>query len=209
MSGSRPELESALCLSLPRLFQTGSLVPGRTTSGTLTWTRGTAEAIASISYDASLGEQDGILTLAYRVNGQEARDVIALSTVQNNYGGRSWYMHCPTTGRRARKLYKWSGLPQFRHREAVQPRPTYASQRDSGFSRATRQRWELRHRIGDKWSDLFSAPYRPKGMHRSTFFRHVLRDVELAKREHEALAGLLRRLPGLNLGAPDQLNDRV
>lgn len=196
MASFRPELESALCLSLSRLFQTGSLVPGRTTSGTLTWTRGMGEAIASISYDASLSEQDGILTLAYRVNGQETKDLIPLTTVQNTYGGRSWYMHCPRTGRRARKLYKWAGLAQFRHREAVQPRPTYASQRDSGFARATRQRWELRRRMGDNWSDLFSAPYKPKGMHRSTFLRHVLRDVELATREHEALKGLFGRLRG-------------
>lgn len=198
MRGYRPELESALCLSLPRLLQAGSIVPGRTTSGTLTWSRGASDAIASISYHASLSEQEGRLTLTYRVNGQDAQDLIPLTTVKNNYGGRNWYMHCPTTGKRARKLYKWAGLPQFRHREAVQPRPTYASQRDSGFSRATRQRWELRHRMGDEWSDLFSAPYRPKGMHRSTFLGHVLRDAELAKREHAALAGLLRRFPGLD-----------
>lgn len=208
MHSFRPELESALCLSLSRLLQTGTLVPGHKTSGTLTWSKSADDPVASISYTATLSEQEGKLILTYRVNGQEAQDLIPLTTVQNTYGGRSWYMRCPTTGRRARKLYKWAGLPQFRHREAVKPRPTYASQRDSGFSRATRQRWELRHRMGDKWSDLFSAPYRPKGMHRRTFLRHVLRDLELAKRQQAALTGLFGRIHGLEPRVSDLLEDR-
>lgn len=192
-TGWRPHIESALCLDLSRLIRMGSVVPNCRTSGVLRWTRGSA-CIASIGYHARLTEESGVLTLSYRVNGQEAKDVIRLSSVANHYGGRNWFMHCPATGRRARMLYKWSGLQHFRHREAIRPRPTYASQRDSGTDRINRQRWALRRRMGDLVSDLFDDPIKPKWMRLKTYGRYAARDAELEAREEPHWAGLLARL---------------
>ena len=191
--GWRPAIESALCLDLPRLLRQRLVVPDCTSSGELVWKRD-GERIASVGYCAELGDTDGTLTLEYRADGQDVRDAIRLSTVANNYGGRSWFMHCPVTGKRARKLHKWSGLAHFRHRDAVRPRPTYASQRDSGADRIHRQRWALRQKMGDTYSDLFGEPIKPKGMHWRTYERHAARDAELEARELPMLAGLLAHM---------------
>lgn len=191
--GWRPHIESALCLSLPRLLEIRQVVPGCTTGGVLQWSRD-GECIASVRFRAVLGDTSGTLSLSYQADGRAEDCTIRLSTVPNHYGGRNWFLHCPVSGRRARKLYKWSGLPDFRHREAVRPRPTYASQRDSGYDRINRQRWALRHKMGDQWSDLFGEPLKPKWMRRHTFERYAARDAELEAREAPAWARLLGRL---------------
>jgi hypothetical protein len=134
VDGWRPCIESALCLNLSALFAAGALRPACITSGAWQWSRD-GERVASLGYRAELTDRDDTLTLAYSHGSGEREDVqcvIRLSTVQNNYGGANWYMHCPRTGRRARKLYKWPGIADFLHRTAVRPLPTYASQRVSG-----------------------------------------------------------------------------
>ena len=85
-------------------------------------------------------------------------------------------------------------MAHFRHRDAVRPRPTYASQRDSGADRIHRQRWALRQKMGDTCSDLFGEPYKPKVMHWRTYERHAARDAELEARDAALLAGLLGRM---------------
>lgn len=195
MTGWRPHLESALCLDLLRMMRVGSVSPGCETSGIWQWSRG-GKRVASIGYRAAVGADSGMLTLTYRVEEQDAQDVIRLSSIPNHYGGRNWFMHCPATGRRARKLYKWAGLPHFRHREAVRPRPTYASQRDSGSERIIRQRWALRRKMGDDFSDLFGEPFKPKWMRWRTYERFAARDAELEAREAPAWGRLLGRLGG-------------
>lgn len=196
--GWRPHIESALCLRLPRLLKQRQLVPGRVTSGSLHWRDGDGREYGSVSYRADLGTADGTLTLSYRTKGQDEECVIRLSTVPNHYGGRNWFLHCPYSGRRARCLYKWNGLAGFRHREAVRPRPTYASQRDSGMERVIRQRWALRRKMGNDWSDLFEEPCKPKWMRWATFDRYAARDAELEGREAGRFAGLLGRM-GIDL----------
>jgi hypothetical protein len=60
-SGGRPTVEDSLSLNLPRLFKTGWLKQGAWTSGTLRWSIvGTGEEIASIGFEARLGEKDDI-----------------------------------------------------------------------------------------------------------------------------------------------------
>ncbi|EQD28443.1 hypothetical protein B2A_14944, partial [mine drainage metagenome] len=109
-----------------------------------------------------------------------------------NYGGRRWYMHCPVTGQRVLVLYKWNTIDRFCARESVRPRPTYASQRVSGSGRIMEQRWAIRRKLGDTFSDLFSEPFKPKGMRWRTFERHCARDRATGrarKRLPAALAG--------------------
>lgn len=103
------------------------------------------------------------------------------------------YMHCPVTGKRAKKLYKWAALDRFCHREAIRPRPTYASQRDGGHARIIRQRWALRQKMGDEFSDLFGEPCKPRWMRRHTYDKHVARDAELSARDDSYLGKLIMR----------------
>ena len=194
--GWRPHIESALRLRLTDLFKHGAVQVGRTTSGSWQWSRD-GERIASIGYSAMLGDADGELRLHYRDGkGDQARDVecvVRLSTVPLNYGGRRWYMHCPFTGRRVLALYKWHSIDRFCARDAIRPRPTYASQRVSGSDRILGQRWAIRRRLGDTYSDLFSEPAKPKGMRRRTFECYCARDAQLAERKNVYLLRLLGR----------------
>jgi hypothetical protein len=192
--GWRPHIESALRLRLADLFKYRAVRAGCTTWGSWQWTRD-GKPYASMGYRATLGATDGELRLRYRC-GDEARDVecvVRLSSVPLNYGGRRWYMHCPLTGRRALILYKWSGIDRFCAREAIRPRPTYVSQRRGGCDRIIEQRWAIRRRLGDTYSDLFGEPIKPKGMRWRTFERHSARDAQLAAAEFGYFARLLGR----------------
>ena len=201
--GWRPHIESALRLTLADLFKRGGLRPGCATSGSWQWSRD-GERIASIGYSAMLGDADGELRLSYRDGkGGDARDVeclVRLSSLPLNYGGRRWYMHCPLTGRRTLNLYKWPGIDRFCARNAIRPRPTYASQRTSGNGRIIEQRWALRRRLRDDISNLFGEPIRPKGMHWQTFERYLARDAELANREWRYFARFMGALEATELG---------
>jgi len=194
--GWRPHIESALRLRVADLFKRGALKPDCITSGSWQWSRD-GERIASIGYTATLGESDGELRLYYRCGkGDDARDVeclVRLSSLPLNYGGQRWYMHCPVTGQRVLVLYKWGAIDRFCARNAIRPRPTYASQRVSGSDRIMEQRWAIRRKLGDNFSDLFSEPAKPKGMRRRTFERHCARDAQLAERENVYLLRLLGR----------------
>ncbi|WHZ20719.1 MAG: hypothetical protein OJF55_002868 [Rhodanobacteraceae bacterium] len=203
--GWRPHLESALCLNLQTLFKRSAIWPGCDTSGGWQWTDNyTGEQTGSIGYRAKLGNDEGELTLNYVVGTGDERSVIEchiwLVTRPCYYGGRRWYFVCPYTGRHARKLYKWPGIEKFCHREAIRPKPTYASQRVGGLDRVYAQRWALRRKLGDHDSDLFGEPYKPKWMRWRTFQRYLDRDAELEARESRYVCGLLGRfgVPGLD-----------
>lgn len=203
--GWRPHLESALCLNLRRMFELGALRVGSLTSGAWGWTRD-GVTTGSIGYTGNVGTDSGTLTLSYsnrdRDTGerQDVQCTIRLEPLPCHYGGRRWYFVCPYTGRRALKLYKWNGIERFCHRDAIRPRPTYASQRDGGGDRIMRQRWAIRRKLRDDFSDLFGEPMKPKGMRWRTFDRYAARDAELAAREWRHFARLLGRLAAI---APD------
>ena len=195
--GWRPHIESALSLDLRRMFELGALRVGSNTAGPWCWTRD-GETVSSIRYRATLGDESGSLTLDYSTGTDEERKQITctlrLVSLPRHYGGRIWYFVCPYTGRRARKLYKWAPIDWFCHRTAISPKPTYACQRVSGSERINAQRWALRRRMGDEYSDLFDEPRKPKWMRWRTFERHAARDAELADRDLENMAWLLSRL---------------
>lgn len=198
--GWRPHLESALCLSVGSLFKRGALTAGATASGGWHWSRD-GRSIASISYSASLSDEDGELRLSYTWTPDGEPQVVTcairLSSVPLRYGGRRWYMHCPYTGRRVLKLYKFGTIEKFCSRTAIRPLPTYASQRTSGSDRIIAQRWAIRRKIGDTFSDLFGEPCKPKRMHWRTFEKYAQRDAELAGQENGYLLRLLARLSKL------------
>lgn len=204
-SGWRPHIESALSLDLRCMFQQGALRAGSRTAGNWHWTCD-GEETASIGYCAALGTEAGTLTLNYTAGREGDREAVTctirLVTLPRHYGGYIWYFVCPYTGRRARKLYKWSGIAYFCHREAIRPRPTYACQRVSGLDRIMARRWTIRRKLGDNVGDLLCEPFKPKWMRWRTFERHCRRDRELAARENAYFAGFIARLGFLdkNLG---------
>jgi len=195
--GWRPHIESALTLDVRRLARMGILREGA--RGSLTWSRDGTEH-ASLGYAVTLHEQAGTLTLFYTAPDRDTGErksitcTIALSSIPLHYGGRRWYLHCPLTGRRAQTLHKWNGIAQFCHRDAIRPKPTYASQRVSGSDRIIAQRWAIRRKLGDTITDLFGEPWKPKRMHWRTFERYAARDAELAERENGYLLRLIGRL---------------
>lgn len=197
--GWRPHIESALCLDLRRMFKRGALRASCAVSGGWQWTNADGDRVGSVSYQATLGENDGTLTLNYshRNRSSERQAVtcrIELETVLCHYGGRRWYFRCPYTHRRALKLYKWPCIDLFCHREAIRPQPTYTCQRVGGLDRINAQRWALRRKLGDQYSDLLSEPVKPKWMRLRTFQRYLARDAELDAREGRYLTSLLGRL---------------
>ena len=98
------------------------------------------------------------------------------------YGGLRWWLHCPYTRRRARKLYKFDGIDQFCHRLAIRPEPTYASQRVSGISRIQEKRWAIRRKLKDETTSLGWGPLKPKWMRWKTFERYDVLDDQLSPR---------------------------
>jgi hypothetical protein len=188
------------------MFKLGALRVGCLTSGGWQWTRDGKER-ASVGYNANVGTDSGTLTLSYshrdRDTGerQDVECAIRLEPLPCHYGGVRWYCRCPYTGRRALKLYKWNGIEQFCHRDAIRPRPTYVSQRDGGADRIMRQRWAIRRKLRDDFSTLFDDPWKPKGVRWRTFERYAARDADLAAREGVYFARLLGRLGAV---APDE-----
>ncbi|TAM94156.1 MAG: hypothetical protein EPN40_12175 [Rhodanobacteraceae bacterium] len=196
--GWRPHIERALRLDVRRLFASGTLHAGCRVAGTLTWPgRGNAKQTPAVDFRADLDEQSGTLVLRYAVGDGDALHAVVctlrLSSIALHYGGRRWYAHCPLTGRRATTLHKWPGIDLFCHRDAVRPRPTYASQRDSGSYRTTRQRVAIRHRLGADGCATDELA-KPKRMRWQTFERYATRDAELAERMDACLLGALARM---------------
>lgn len=195
-SGWRPHIESALRLDIRRLVRLGLLRDGA--RGSLHW-KGEDESTdrASTGYTVTFHGEGGMLTLSYSTTDHDTGErknstcTIRLSSIPLRFGGRRWYMHCPYTQRRAQTLHKWHGIEMFCHRTAIRPRPTYASQRVSGCDRIIAQRWAIRRKLGDRYSDLFGEPFKPSRMRWHTFQRYAHRDAELAEMEN---AYLLRRI---------------
>lgn len=188
-SGWRPHLESALCLNLSSLFADQSVRPGQTTSGTLTWTSA-GRYLADVGYVARLDITSGTLELRYTegrgADAQSRTCRIWLEATLPHFGGLSWWMRCPCTGRRARKLYKFPGVDLFCHRTAIRPLPTYESQRASGIGRLLERRWAIRRKLG-VGGDLTEPLERPRGMHRRTFARWAALDERLEAMDRSLL----------------------
>jgi hypothetical protein len=107
--------------------------------------------------------------------------------IQGNIGG-GWWMICPDSGRRARKLYLFPGLDRFVHSKAACPRPTCAIQRTSGLDTIIHQRSVIRRKIDGDVSTLLKSLRKPKGMHGATFRKYQQRDDRLAQIEFGILS---------------------
>lgn len=185
-SGGRPTADASLRIDIALMLRTRKAIEGALCHGTLHWTcRG--EPSGSISYVAAMHEPENErpqLSYSNTRQGQKEEKVqtVRLSYTVPNFGGKRWWMHCPITGQRVGKLYLPNGGDVFASRTAW--RLGYHSQRvtkrDQPFERLFRLQEKLGCRTG------FEQPiFRPKGMWRRTWQRHL--------DEHERLDAICSR----------------
>lgn len=199
----RPTADAARRLDIAWMLRRGFAADGEFTSGNLSWTRGDTPA-GNIGYACNMRDpDDAALVLRYTFTDNrtgETREYnprIALSYTVPHYGGRRWWMHCPSTGARVAKLYMPVGAETFASRKAW--RLGYHSQRISGRDAAFERLFALQRRLGcsQGWGQGIT---RPKGMHHATFERHLERYWELDDEcGRETLAFLGSLSAGLNL----------
>jgi hypothetical protein len=109
-SGGWPTTEDGLTLSLPKLMADRLFRPGCLWGGSLVWKdTSTREQVASLRYEAHLGQDSGRVRLKYTStrSGGEKRESdywVQLETTPQPFGGRRWWFICPRTGTRAAKL---------------------------------------------------------------------------------------------------------
>lgn len=173
-SGGRPIAEHCLRIDLTWMLRKGLAREGQDIRGTLRWQCGGSPS-GSISYRADLSQSDSArLELTYtRGSGDDAENVrqtVSLCHTAPHYGGKRWWMICPSSGHRVGKLYLPPGGDRFASRKVW--RVGYQSQRDAArdkpFSRLNRLQAKLGCEEG--WG---SYPRRPKGMWQRTFDRHL------------------------------------
>lgn len=167
-------------------------------NGSIYWSRN-GERTASIGHSFDLRDPDNAwLKLTYRwtPSGGEPRDVeqhIWLTYTRPNYGGRRWWMLCPFTGERIGKLHLPPGGEKFASRKAW--RLGYHSQRVARRDRPFEKLFRLQRKLGsgEGWE---AGLYRPNGMWRRTFERHMQRYWELDAQCGVEMMGALSRLTG-------------
>jgi hypothetical protein len=113
---------------------------------------------------------------------------IELAATAARFGGKRWWLICPLTGKKARKLYWLQGQNEFRHRLAIDPPFSYATQRTSGLNRVMQRRNVAAQKL--QASELQSGG-KPKWMRWKTYARLVARSKRLEK---EFTSALLRRV---------------
>jgi hypothetical protein len=117
---------------------------------------GTGEEIASIGFEARLGEKDGYVRLHWtstnRWSGEkrQCENRIELATRAQPLGGRRWWFVCPHTGQLAERLHLPSGAYIFACRKAY--RLAYRSQRETPRDRALSVRIKIERR--ERFTDI-------------------------------------------------------
>ncbi len=149
-------------------------IPCAITKGTLSWTCN-GEPAGSVSYEADLMDLNAAeLRLSYIIDRgsgpMSVQQVIALAYTVPNYGGRRWWMICPTSKMRVGKLYLPFGGGEFAGRFVW--RVGYRSQRVGHFDRPFEKLFRLQNKLGCEpgWD---GGLIRPKGMWARTFERHL------------------------------------
>ena len=126
--------------------------------------------------------------LSHAIRAEDGRMIsyrIDLERTPCRFGGWRWWWRCPSTGRRAHKLFLPRGGWRFLSRPAYGL--AYTSQRLDPIGKLHHRRWLVVRKLGGDW-DL---PRRPKGMRRLTYERLLgrLEEIELRLDDY-CMAGL-------------------
>jgi hypothetical protein len=175
--GGRPIVEQGLTLDINSLIRQGSFRKGCKCTGTLTWNDPYSDgAIATIGYEAFMGQEDGSVRLTYTTtdywSGEKRQHDyrLQLTTTEQPFGGRRWWWICPKLGRVVSKLHKPNGGGVFASRKAH--RLAYRSQRVTPYDRAINRAFKLRRRLGSE-EGIGEYILKPKGMRWATFDRKM------------------------------------
>ena len=195
-----PLVEDCITLDLAWIMRLAPIREGQAGSGAITW-RGGDNAISSLRYRLDLREAaTARLVLHYNLettggNLLRMRQVIALASSSQNFGGRRWWMLCPVAGQRVRKIYLPPGGQQFAGRKALGF--NFRVERLTRFDRPIEKLFRAQRRLGGM-QGLNAGLKRPKGMWQRTFARHIA-TVE----QHEfACAEQIASLIDKPVGAP-------
>lgn len=190
--GGRPTADMSKKIDFAWMIRVRKAVPGQWISGGLSWNCGGRPA-GSVSYVANMeNEHDSYLRLQYWRGEQHIEQKVRLVFTEPNFGGRRWWMICPSKGARVGKLYMPNGGDCFAGRKAW--RLAYNSQRVARRDRPFEKLFRLQRKLGSDqgWE---AGLRRPKGMHGKTFEKHCERyealDAECAV-EMMRVIGLLR-----------------
>jgi hypothetical protein len=196
--GGLPTVEDGLTIDLPLMLRQRWVRDGAWGSGNLHWScNGTRTASIGHRYDLSDPTAASLtLIFTWTPRGGEPQQVeqrIALVSTTPNYGGRRWWMLCPLTGRRVAKLHLPPGGGKFACRKAW--RLPYRSQRAAHRDRPFEKLFRLQRKLGshEGWE---AGLFRPKGMWRRTYERHLERYWELDAECNAEMALVMLRLGG-------------
>lgn len=170
-------VEDCLALDLAWLMRLAPIREGQSGNGGIKFAVD-GKAIDSLRFRLDLREvENARLVLLYFPAGpgserKPTRQVIELSTILQNFGGRRWWMRCPVTGERIRILYRPLGSNRFASRTAWGL--AYRVERLNRFDRPFEKLFRVQRRLGNA-QGLAMGLERPKGMWRRTFARHVER----------------------------------
>lgn len=195
-SGGRPTANMSKRIDIAWMIRQRLAVPGQMIANTLSWNIGGRPA-GSISYTADMRDLDlAELRLSYtrgpEGSQEHVKQTVRLTYTEPNFGGRRWWMICPYRGDRVGKLYLPNGGDRFAGRKAW--RLGYRSQRVAHRDRPFERLFQLQRKLGstEGWE---AGLWRPKGMWRRTFERHLERYWKLDEqcaREMGAALGRLR-----------------
>lgn len=120
---NRGSVDASCRIDLRFLRKQGAFKEGRSTSGTLRWTRHGTET-GSVGYVVTLSPDDRHIAIIYSYKGESQRQVIRLQAVPMRFGGFRYYAFCPRWGRRCEVLPIVGGVIACRQFHKL----TYASQ---------------------------------------------------------------------------------
>lgn len=194
---SYPAVEDGLKVDLALMLRRGWIRDGSSGNGRLSWSQ-RGETFATISHRYDMRDPArASLTLTFTWtprNGKPTRveQRIALVTTVPHYGGRRWWMLCPSTGCRVGKLHLPPGGGKFASRLAwkLPYRSQRVARRDRPFEKLFRLQRKLRSPEG--WE---AGLRRPKGMWRRTYEPHWERYCELDEQCAVEAMGMLKLLP--------------
>ena len=163
-----PLVEDCLTLDLAWLMRLAPIGSGQSGIGEINW-RVNGEPMKSARFRLDLRE---LKSARLTIRSETISQVITLTAVRQNFGGRRWWMRCPVTGERVRCLYLPPGGALFASRAALGL--SYRVERLSRFDRPFEKLFRAQRRL-DHVQGLGAGLKRPKGMWNRTYARHATR----------------------------------
>jgi hypothetical protein len=181
-TGGKPIAENCRQIDICRMLRDGTARDGEITAGDLHWSVN-SRASGSISYVCDLIDPDDArLTLKFLLGlGVDAERVIQFVRLRYtvpHYGGRRWWLVCPSDQVHVSKLYMPLDGYRFVSRRALGL--GYRSQRIAPADKPLQRLFRLRAKLGMERG--WNGPLlRPRGMWHRTFACHQVKYVEVNK----------------------------